>query len=192
MPSSNRRAVLAAIGSGVGLSLAGCIGQESTSDNSSPSTAGTAAGTDMIDTDAKLSLPSVVTHDGFPDGDVVLKPDGKIVLLNFFTTWCRPCQEEMPAFRKLRSEYDAETLHMVSITPEVDESLIKQFWSEYEGTWPVVNDPGLVATDQWNANSYPTNLVFDTDGTPATGEQPEVRARTFEEFNSIIEPLVET
>ena len=192
MPSSNRRAVLAAIGSGVGLSLAGCIGQESTSDNSSPSTAGTAAGTDMIDTDAKLSLPSVVTHDGFPDGDVVLKPDGKIVLLNFFTTWCRPCQKEMPAFRKLRSEYDAETLHMVSITPEVDESLIRQFWSEYEGTWPVVNDPGLVATDQWNANSYPTNLVFDTDGTPATGEQPEVRARTFEEFNSIIAPLVET
>ena len=192
MPSSNRRAVLAAIGSGVGLSLAGCIGQESTSDNSSPSTAGTAAGTDMIDTDAKLSLPSVVTHDGFPDGDVVLKPDGKIVLLNFFTTWCRPCQEEMPVFRKLRAEYDAETLHMVSITPEVDESLIKQFWSEYEGTWPVVNDPGLVATDQWNANSYPTNLVFDTDGTPATGEQPEVRARTFEEFNSIIAPLVET
>lgn len=192
MPSSNRRAVLAAIGSGVGLSLAGCIGQESTSDNSSPSTAGTAAGTEMIDTDAKLSLPSVVTHDGFPDGDVVLKPDGKIVLLNFFTTWCRPCQEEMPVFRKLRAEYDAETLHMVSITPEVDESLIKQFWNEYEGTWPVVNDPGLVATDQWNANSYPTNLVFDADGTPATGEQPEVRARTFEEFNSIIASLVET
>jgi hypothetical protein len=80
---------------------------------------------------------------------------------------------------------------MVSITPEVDEALIKQFWNEYDGTWPVVKDPGLVATNRWNANSYPTNLVFDTDGTPATGETPEVRARTFEEYNSIIAPLVE-
>jgi len=185
MPSTDRRSVLAAISTGFGLSLAGCAGRVSTNTSTPPST------TDTAGTNAKLALPSVVTHDEFPDGDVVLKPDGTVVLLNFFATWCRPCQEEMPDFRKLRAEYDTDTLHMVSITPEVDEALIKQFWDEYEGTWPVVKDPGLVATDRWNANSYPTNLVFDRDGTPATGETPAVRARTFEEFTSVIDPLLE-
>lgn len=182
MPSSQRRSFLGAISTALGFGLAGCTGQHSveTGPESDPATS----------TSEKLALPSAVSQEDLPDGDVVLKPDGRIVLLNFFTTWCRPCQEEMPAFRRLRAEYDTETLHLVSITPEVDETLIKEFWSEYDGTWPVVKDPGLVATDRWNANSYPTNLVFDADGSPATGDGPEVRARSFEEFESVIDPLV--
>jgi cytochrome c-type biogenesis protein len=49
---------------------------------------------------------------------------------------------------------------MVSITPEVDRSLVREFWAEYDGTWPVVTDPGLTATARWDANRYPTNLAF--------------------------------
>jgi len=181
MPSNQRRSFLRTVSTALGIGLAGCAGLQSP--RAEPSN-------DKTESASPLALPSVVTRDGFPDGDVVLKPDGKIVLLNFFTTWCRPCQEEMPAFRQLRAEYDPATVHMVSITPEVDETLIREFWREYDGTWPVVTDPALAATDRWNANSYPTNLVFDTDGSPATGDSPTVRARTFDEFDSIIEPLL--
>ncbi|WP_311172168.1 TlpA family protein disulfide reductase [Halobellus ordinarius] len=188
MPSSQRRSFLGTVSTAIGLSLAGCAGlQSSGADTPSKKTESPAETPTESD---PLALPSVVTRDGFPDGDVVLKPDGKIVLLNFFTTWCRPCQEEMPAFRQLRAEYDSSKLHMVSITPEVDEMLIREFWREYEGTWPVVTDPALAATDRWNANSYPTNLVFERDGSPATGDSPTVRARTYEEFASIIDPLL--
>ena len=111
MPSRTRRSVLAAISTGLGLSLAGCAGQLGSRTNTPQGATNTSVENDDTDTDSQLALPSVVTHDGFPDGDVVLKPDGKVVVLNFFTTWCRPCQEEMPAFRKLRAEYDTETLH---------------------------------------------------------------------------------
>jgi hypothetical protein len=48
--------------------------------------------------------------------------------------WRQPCQEEMPAFRRLRAAYDFETLHMVSITPDVEEALIREFWRAYDGT----------------------------------------------------------
>jgi thiol-disulfide isomerase/thioredoxin len=184
MPSSNRRSFLGACSTALGVGLAGCAGRFTSSTRTDAASGAAASAGDQ------LALPSAVSRNGLPDGDVVLKPDGKVVLLNFFTTWCRPCQEEMPAFRRLRAEYDTETLHMVSITPEVDEKLIRKFWTEYEGTWPVVTDPSLVATDRWDANSYPTNLVFDADGTPASGDDPEVRARSFEEFKSVVDPLV--
>lgn len=169
----NRRSVLATLGTTLALGSAGCSGRSQTEQN-----------------DEKLALPSVVTAGELPDGDVVLVPDDTVTLLNFFATWCKPCVDEMPAFRRLRSEYDPETLHMVSITPEVDEELIAAFWEKHDGTWPVVNDPALKATDRWDANSYPTNLLFKQDGTQVS-DGHGIRAREFEALNATIEPLVE-
>ena len=169
----NRRAVLATLGTTLAVGAAGCIGSN------------------QPENDAEsLSLPSVVTTGELPDGDVVLVPDNTVTLLNFFATWCKPCIDEMPAFRRLRREYDSETLHMVSISPEVDEELIRAFWEKHDGTWPVVNDPGLKATDRWDADSYPTNLLFDQDGTPIN-DGHGIRAREFEPLNERIEPLIE-
>ena len=153
--------------------------------------AGCSALNETESTNEKTSLPSVVTTGDLPDGEVVLVPDNTVTLLNFFATWCKPCIEEMPIFRRLRSEYDSESLHMVSVTPEVDEKLITAFWEKHDGTWPVVNDPALKATDKWNANSYPTNLLFDRDGTEVTDGGHGILARNFKGLNAKIEPLVE-
>ncbi|AXG05343.1 TlpA family protein disulfide reductase [Haloplanus rubicundus] len=181
MPSRQRRLFLRAIGTAMSVGIGGCAGRStgSAADDAAPTTAA----------DDPLTLPSAVTTGDLPDGRVRLVAPGTVTLLNFFTTWCRPCQREMSEFRRLRAEYDADALHMVSITPEVEETLVEEFWAEYEGTWPVVMDPALTATERWNANRYPTNLLFDADGTPA-GDGPKVRARTFEEFDALIEPLV--
>lgn len=51
-------------------------------------------------------------------------------------------------------------------------------------------DPALKATERWNANRYPTNLLFDADGGPAPGNDPRIRARTFEELGALVESLV--
>jgi len=178
MPSRQRRLLLGAIGTAIGVGIAGCAG-------------GSADDVDTASTpDDPLTRPSAVTRGDLPDGEVRLKADGTVTLLNFFATWCKPCQREMDDFRRLRAAYDSDTLHMVSITPEVDRSLVREFWAEYDGTWPVVTDPGLNATARWDANRYPTNLVFEADGTPVEGG-PSVRARTFEEFEALIDPLVD-
>lgn len=180
MPPTTRRDLLGTLGVGVGVGLAGCaelMADDSETDRSETSSAG-------------LTLPSVVSSGDLPDGEVRLKPDGKVAFLNFFTTWCKPCQREMPALREIRAEYDSASLHMVSITPEVDDQLIQNFWNDYEGTWPVLKDPGLEATQKWDANSYPTNLLFDRNGEPASGSGPETRARSFSELQSKIDPLV--
>lgn len=178
-----RRTLLGAVGTVVGAGLTGCVGG-----SAAGRTATTAATTPSPE--RSLALPSVVTRGDFPDGRVTLRPPGTVTFLNFFATWCKPCQEEMPDLRRLRAEYDPDALHMVSITPEVDEGLIREFWSTYDGTWPVVRDPALAATERWDANRYPTNLLFDRDGDPATGNGPAVGARGFEELKALVDPLV--
>lgn len=138
----------------------------------------------------RLALQSVVTSGDLPTGEVPLVRPDRISLVNVFTTWCEPCKAEMPEFRRLRDEYDESTLHMVSVSPEPDEAAIEAFWERYDGTWPVVIDESLAATQRWDATSYPTNLLFDR-GEPAGADGPETGARSFAEFDSEIDRLLE-
>lgn len=182
MPSTRRQHLRRAVSVGALCGLAGCTGR----------LFGGSASNDTGDETGQLALPAVATpgRDGDPE-EVMLLSEGEVTLLNFFTTWCKPCREEMPAFRRLRSAYDRESVHMVSITPEVDEGLITEFWDRYDATWPVVTDPALRATERWDANAYPTNLLFDQNGDPASGRSPEVDVRSFDGFQSQIDPLLE-
>lgn len=175
-PRTSRRALLGTVGTAALVGSAGCI---SVFDGGSGAT------------DDTISLPSVVTDDDLPDGSVPLVPDGRVALVNFFATWCRPCQKEMPVFRELRAEYDSDALHMVSVTPQAEDDLIRQFWDRYDGTWPVVKDTGLEATAKYDANAYPTNLLFDRNGEPANGGDSEINVRSFDGLTSKIEPLLQ-
>lgn len=199
MPSTDRRTLLTAAALAVSGTLAGCSGvtsagsNEATGDEAGPGTEST--GSTGTETE-RLTLESVVTAGNLPSGTVPLRREGTVSLVNFFATWCGPCKEEMPAFRKLRAEYDSSQLHMVSVTPQVDEAAIEAFWEEYDATWPVVSDASLVATQRWDADSYPTNLLFDRDGEPASdtghaGARVGINARSFEELDELIAPLVE-
>lgn len=173
-----RRSLLGSLGVVFSAGLAGCTSELSPN-------------SDSKNEEESLTLPSVVTTGELPEGQVKLLPENTVTLLNFFATWCKPCIDEMPDFRKLREEYDEETLHMVSITPEVDEELIEEFWAEHDGSWPVVNDPGLEATEKWDANTYPTNLLFNQNAEQVTGDGHGLRVRDFEGLQSKIDPLIE-
>lgn len=176
MPSDmSRRTLLGAIGTAAVGASAGCL--------------------DAISTDLgsgeTLTLPSVVTEGDLPAGSVPLVPEGRVVFVNFFATWCSACQQEMPVLRKLRAEYDAADLHMVSVTSQADDDLIRAFWDEYDATWPVVRDPDLEATTKYDVTSYPTNLLFDQEGEPATDDGPAVAAQSVDTLSWMIDPLLE-
>lgn len=146
-----------------------------------PTTA--SASTKLDESIDQIHLPSAVSTGDLPDDEVPLRVGGSVTFLNFFATWCKPCQREMPALVKLRDAYEPAQLHMVSITSESDEAAIRDFWDEYDATWPVVMDPELVATDHWGVNAYPTNMLFDERGQPASGNDPKIAGREFDIFD---------
>lgn len=186
-----RRQLLRGAGVGTAISLAGCTGL--VTDDSAESGDSGANSDETTETDTgtaiDMTLPSAVSEGDLPEGDVPVRKEGAVTLVNFFATWCGPCRDEMPEFVELREEYSTDQLHMVSITSEVDEELIQTFWENYDATWPVTMDPDLAATGKWGVTAYPTNLLFDQNG-EAAGVSSQVDARTFSEFKGLIDPLL--
>lgn len=102
---------------------------------------------------------------GSPGGTVHLRREGVVSLLDFFATWCTPCKPQMAELRQVRSTFDESTLHLVSITAESDRDAIRDFWTEYEGTWPVAVDEDLEANQRYDVTGIPTMVLVDEEGT---------------------------
>lgn len=99
---------------------------------------------------------------GSPGEPVPVRPDGEVVLLDFWATWCAPCKPQMQELVEIRERFPE--VHMLSITNESDAEAVRDFWREYDGTWPVAMDPEVRTNDRFDVTRIPTKLVFDPDG----------------------------
>jgi thiol-disulfide isomerase/thioredoxin len=150
---TSRRAFLAS-GAAPGAARGGCVSQSGSG--------GTGGGDSATETPTGLTLRTYDVE-GSPGESMVVKPAGEPALLDFFATWCAPCKPQMAELRQIRSEYP--DLHMLSITWESDEQAIRDFWREYEGTWPVASDTELRTGEEYGIDNLPTLLLLDGEGT---------------------------
>lgn len=144
----SRRTLLGTGGSVISLLLGGCL----------DGTPLTGSGEDQ-----ELEFQSLDVA-GSPGGPITLAPPGTVALLDFFATWCPPCKPEMANLRAARARFDRDAVQIVSITQESDEAAVRQFWIDYDGTWPVVLDPDLRATRAYDVTRLPTIVVLGADG----------------------------
>lgn len=89
---------------------------------------------------------------------------GKVVLLNFWATWCGPCVGEMPAFEKLYKEYGNE-VSILAVNCLEDEETVRQFISENGYTFPIAFDVEGVVNMKYPTDGIPYTLVIGKDGT---------------------------
>jgi thiol-disulfide isomerase/thioredoxin len=144
MGSRSRRDVLAGGGASLTAAISGCLGRI-TGGGSTPD----------------MTVQGVAVRTS-PGEELPVLPSGRIVLLDFWATWCAPCKPQMAELRSIREQFP--DVHMLSITNETDVEAITSFWREYEGTWPVAMDPELETNDQFGVNRIPTLLLFGADG----------------------------
>ena len=93
---------------------------------------------------------------------------GKVVFLNFWATWCPPCQREMPEIQKLSEKYqNSEDIAILTVVmpggKEMDAAGIKKFLNEKGFTMPVIFDDGRLSSS-FQITSLPTTYMFDRDG----------------------------
>jgi peroxiredoxin len=89
---------------------------------------------------------------------------GKVVLLNFFATWCGPCNEEMPALQKVHEKYKDKAFAVVSVGREHSIDEVKKFAEEKKLTFTFAADPKREAYQLFATQFIPRTYVIDRDG----------------------------
>ncbi|MCF6210915.1 MAG: TlpA family protein disulfide reductase [Gammaproteobacteria bacterium] len=90
---------------------------------------------------------------------------GKVVLLNFWATWCAPCRKEMPSMEKLWQTYREQGLVILAVsTDNGGEPRIKNFVRRLNLTFPILLDPDSLASDRYQVSGIPVSFLIDRQG----------------------------
>lgn len=107
----------------------------------------------------KLSELKLLTIDG---KEVKLSDyKGKVVLINFWASWCPPCKEEMPIFEKAYQKYSDKNFVILAVNMDTSEGAMKEFLEKNRYSFPIVRikeEAGL------NIPGLPTSYLVDKDG----------------------------
>jgi thiol-disulfide isomerase/thioredoxin len=89
---------------------------------------------------------------------------GKAVLINFWASWCAPCQAEMPSLQSLAQFYGPEKLVVLAVNFEESASVVRQHVQRTHFDLPVLLDPAGAMAHQWGANVFPTTVLVAANG----------------------------
>jgi thiol-disulfide isomerase/thioredoxin len=89
---------------------------------------------------------------------------GKIVFLNFWTTWCFDCRVEMPYMEKLHQKFKDKNFAMVTINLQESAEQVKQFFKRYQLTFTVLLDSDGETGAHFRITSIPTSFILDRKG----------------------------
>lgn len=117
-----------------------------------------------------LSVPHMAEAIDFTlkdlDGNPVRLSDfrGKIILLNFWATWCPECRIEMPSMQKLHSRFKDYNFVLVSISIKESASEVKNFFKKYKLTFIGLLDSDGEVGSQMAIRAIPTTFILDKNG----------------------------
>ena len=89
---------------------------------------------------------------------------GKLVLLNFWATWCPPCREEMPAFSKWQRDYGSERLQILGVSMDDDVTSVKEFLNKHPVSYPIVMGDAKLAETFGGVLGLPVSFLIDEQG----------------------------
>jgi peroxiredoxin len=110
---------------------------------------------------------------------------GKVVLVNFWATWCGPCIAEMPLFVRTYDKHKTRGFELlaVSVDEASDRALVQQFTKEHRLHFPVLYDEGTARL--YNANGYPHSVFIDRQG-----NMRYVQSGAFEDGGRLLEVIL--
>ncbi len=90
---------------------------------------------------------------------------GKVVVLDFWATWCPPCRTEIPGFIQLQKKYAADGLVVVGVSVDTDgPGPVKKFMKEFGINYTVVMGDDAIVDAFSPIRGYPTTFIIDRDG----------------------------
>ena len=108
---------------------------------------------------ANFELPS------WNGGNLSLLGDGdKLVMLNFWATWCGPCRSEMPSMQSLYDDFAGKGLEILAVNQLEARDLVADFMQEFRYTYPALLDQNGRISYQYGVRSIPTTYLIAPNG----------------------------
>ncbi|HXM95910.1 MAG TPA: TlpA disulfide reductase family protein [Candidatus Dormibacteraeota bacterium] len=108
---------------------------------------------------------------------------GKVVVLNFWATWCPPCVEETPALNRLQRYIDARGGMVLGVSVDDDAAAYEKFLTDQAVSFPTYRDPTKKSAREYGTSIYPETYIIDRRGKiarkvigPQQWDSPDMRA----------------
>ena len=90
--------------------------------------------------------------------------EGRVVLLDFWATWCPPCVASVSEIKALRRKWPEDQFALVSVSADRDEAAWRRFVAGHGMSWPQYRDADHRLTDAFRVSGFPTYVLLDRDG----------------------------
>lgn len=96
------------------------------------------------------------------NGPDISSTRGKVLLLDFWATWCSPCVKGIPKLNKLNDKYKDDGLELIALSQDKSSDVVRKFVADKNINYHVAIDNGTA--DWYEIKGYPTMVVVDTAG----------------------------
>ena len=119
-----------------------------------------------LTTQAPKPAPALKLKDIEGKSHDLAKLKGKVVLINFWATWCPPCRREMPSMERLSQRFKGQPFVVLAVDVGEDADTIETFTSQLDTTltFPILLDTRSHAMRAWRVAGLPTTFLVDKQG----------------------------
>jgi peroxiredoxin len=89
---------------------------------------------------------------------------GRVVLLNFWATWCKPCEDEMPAMQRLYGALAGTGFELLAISVDTGDDEVRAFRDRLALRFPILRDPEKQAASAYQTFRFPESWLIGPDG----------------------------
>jgi len=89
---------------------------------------------------------------------------GRVVLVNFWATWCKPCEDEMPAMERLYRQLHGEGFDLLAISVDKEPQDVELFRQRLGISFPILLDPEEGAARAYQTTGFPESILVDRQG----------------------------
>ncbi len=147
------------------LIAAGCSGEATSSTATDKQGKHGTAAPVAIGTNVGLIPPAVSLQTLKGDTLALSSLKGKVVLVNFWATWCGPCLMEMPSMQRLYQTFRNDDFEILAISGDFEgASVVKPYVDRLRLSFPILLDPQLEVNDLFKVTGIPTSILIDRDG----------------------------